>query len=79
MKVKVFSIGLGGLEEEINSWLTANPKVKVQHVTVVQESSQRLIVLIFYEGYEEEAGKNLRPGFFAEGVRHFRVKKKNKS
>jgi hypothetical protein len=77
MKVKVFNIGVSGLEEEINHWLTANPKVKVQHVEAGQESRQRLIVLIFYEGSEGEPG--MMSAFPSEGPRHINFKKKNKS
>ena len=75
MKLKVFNIGASGLEEEINPWLAANPKVKIQHVNVVQESGQRLIILIFYEGYE---GQPSMPDFSHEGLRHIKPKK-NKS
>jgi len=72
MKLKVFNIGASGLEEEINSWLATNPKVKIQHVNVVQESGQRLIVLIFYEGSE---GQSSTPDFSHEGFRHIKPKK----
>lgn len=52
MRVKVFSIGLGGLEEEINSWLTTNPNIKVKYVgfSVDEKAEKRVIVLVFYEG-----------------------------
>jgi len=52
MRVKVFSIGLGGLEEEINSWLTANPNIKAKYVglSVDEKAEKRVIVLVFYEG-----------------------------
>jgi hypothetical protein len=61
MKVKVFGIstlkGFGGIEAEINSWLSANLNIKVKYVNFGVLSgnsgigeSDTVMVLVFYEG-----------------------------
>ena len=53
LKVKVFNIGLSGLEDEINGWLTKTRLRKIHHVafSATGESGvgYRTIVLLFYE------------------------------
>jgi hypothetical protein len=78
MKVKVFGIstlkGFGGIEAEINSWLSANQNIKLKYVNFGVLSgdpgtgeSDSVMVLVFYEG-ELAEGKLVAEGkLFAEG------------
>jgi len=58
MQVKIFGISSLGherenIEENINSWLTANPSIKVIHVKIKVLSGtggESLIIFVFYEG-----------------------------
>jgi len=76
MKVKVFGIstlkGLGGIEAEINSWLSANQKIKLEFVNFGVLSggsgiaeSDSVMVLVFYE--EEPMLAEEEERMFAEG------------
>jgi hypothetical protein len=58
MQVKIFDFSSLGyesenIEENINSWLTANPSVKVIHVKIKVlpgTGGESLFIFIFYEG-----------------------------
>ena len=58
MQVKIFDFGSLGyerekIEENINSWLTANPSTKVIHVKVELlpgTGGESLFIFVFFEG-----------------------------